>query len=74
MEAITRQQRIPSPPPSWADAMNFVNARDGKMSYEVSEYKSKLTKIESQDYVIFRLEDLATKPQAAVHESKVVKS
>ena len=53
--------------------MNFVNARDGKTSYEVSAEKSKLTKIESKEYVIFRLEDLATKPVGAVHESKVVK-
>lgn len=73
MEAVTQQERTPDKAPSWADAMNFVHERDGKTSYEVSAEKSKLTKIESKEYVIFRLEDLAVRPSAAVHESKVVK-
>ncbi len=73
MEPVTQHERMPSKAPTWAEAMNFVNVRDGKTSYEVSEDKSKLTKIESKNYVIFRLDDLAVKPQAAVHESKVVK-
>ena len=73
MEALTNQQRLPSKAPTWADAMNFVTDRNGKTSYEVNEYNVKVTKIESKDFQILRLEDLAVKPNASVHESKVVK-
>lgn len=73
MEALTHSERVPSNPPARADAMNFVNTREGKTSYDVNEYKVKVTKIENKNYVILRLEDLATKPSASVHESKVVK-
>jgi len=73
MEALTNQQRMPSSPPSVSDAMNFVSDRGGKTSYEVNENKVKLTKIDNKSFQILRLEDLATKPNAVVHESKVVK-
>ena len=73
MEALTNQQRVISKAPTWADAMNFVNDRDGKTSYEVNEYNVKVTKIESKDFQLLRLDDLGVKPNASVHESKVVK-
>jgi hypothetical protein len=73
MGALTNRERKPSTAPSLAEALNFTNARDGKISYDVSEFKAKVTKIDGKTSTIFRLEDLAVNPAAAVHESKVVK-
>ncbi|MEA2553127.1 MAG: hypothetical protein QOJ65_1303 [Fimbriimonadaceae bacterium] len=73
MEALTSQTRMPTPPPSADEAERFVKARDGKISYEVSEHNSKLVKIEDKQHVILQLQDLSTKPISILHESKTVK-
>jgi len=59
--------------PTFKEAMHYAQSRDGKANFEGVEGISKLTKVETDNTILYELEDLQTNPGIVVHANKVTK-
>ena len=67
------QPNTPVKNPSFKEAMQYAESREGKSSFEGQDGLSKLTKVESDTSVLYELEDLKTTPAIKVHANKATK-
>jgi hypothetical protein len=74
MDALSaRAQKPVGPAATIGDAKRFLTEKSGKSTFEGSDKLFKLTRIESNDYVIYEMEDISMKPVVHLHTCKMLK-